>query len=86
MQIAGGLGQIRVKSGSWTVPSVADLADGDSDVMGSLFLMARDLARDEGLAEDGYRMVVNAGADAGQTVFHIHLHLLGGRDMGWPPG
>ncbi|MBT8398801.1 MAG: histidine triad nucleotide-binding protein [Gemmatimonadetes bacterium] len=68
------------------IPSVADLNDGDSDVMGTLFLMARDLAREEGLTENGYRMVVNAGADAGQTVFHIHLHLLGGRGMGWPPG
>ena len=54
--------------------------------MGKLFLAAKELAREEGIAEDGYRMVVNAGPDAGQTVFHIHMHLLGGREMRWPPG
>ena len=68
------------------IPSVAELAPGDAEVMGKLFLMARELAEEEGIDEGGYRMVVNAGADAGQTVFHIHLHLLGGRGMGWPPG
>ncbi len=68
------------------ISSVTDLSEEDSEVMGRLFLMARDLAEEEGLTEGGYRMVVNAGADAGQTVFHIHLHLLGGRRMGWPPG
>ena len=68
------------------IPSVSELDAEDADVMGALFLMARELARDEGIEEGGYRMVVNAGADAGQTVFHIHLHLLGGREMGWPPG
>ena len=68
------------------IGSVNELDPADSDVMGKLFLMAKELAAEEGLAHDGYRMVVNAGADAGQTVFHIHLHLLGGRVMGWPPG
>jgi histidine triad (HIT) family protein len=68
------------------VSSVRELDDADAGLMGNLFLAARDLAREEGISEDGYRMVVNAGAGAGQTVFHIHLHLLGGRGMGWPPG
>jgi histidine triad (HIT) family protein len=68
------------------IASVSELEPEDGELMGKLFFMARDLARQEGISEGGYRMVVNAGADAGQTVFHIHLHLLGGRGMGWPPG
>jgi len=68
------------------ISSVSDLEEPQAQVMGKLFLAAKELAREEGIAEGGYRMVVNAGADAGQTVFHIHLHLLGGRGMGWPPG
>jgi histidine triad (HIT) family protein len=68
------------------VPSVREMSEEDAHLMGKLFMMARDLAREEGIEEGGYRLVVNAGSDAGQTVFHIHLHLLGGRGMGWPPG
>lgn len=68
------------------IASVSELGRGDADVMGKLFLAAKDLAREEGISEGGYRMVVNAGPAAGQTVYHIHLHLLGGRGMGWPPG
>jgi histidine triad (HIT) family protein len=68
------------------IASVSEMEEGDTEALGKLFLMAKELAREEGIAEGGYRMVVNAGADAGQTVFHIHLHLLGGRGMGWPPG
>lgn len=68
------------------VPSVAEMSEGQAQLMGRLFLAARDLAREEGIQEGGYRMVVNAGPDAGQTVFHVHMHLLGGRGMGWPPG
>ena len=68
------------------IPSVSELEEDQARVMGQLFLAARDLARKEGIQEGGYRMVVNAGADAGQTVFHVHMHLLGGREMGWPPG
>jgi len=68
------------------VPSVNEIDQPDTELMGKLFLVAKELAREEGISEDGYRMVVNAGPAAGQTVFHIHLHLLGGRDMGWPPG
>ena len=58
----------------------------DAAQLGKLSLLAARIARDEGIAESGYRTVVNTGPDAGQTVFHVHLHLLGGREMGWPPG
>lgn len=68
------------------IPSVSEMEEDQAPVMGKLFLAARELAREEGIQEGGFRMVVNAGADAGQTVFHIHMHLLGGREMGWPPG
>jgi histidine triad (HIT) family protein len=68
------------------IASVSEMEAGDAELLGKLFLMAKELAKEEGIAESGYRMVVNAGADGGQTVFHIHLHLLGGRPMGWPPG
>lgn len=68
------------------IPSVNELSQESADVMGKLFLAARSLAESEGIARDGYRMVVNAGPGAGQTVFHLHLHLLGGRAMHWPPG
>jgi histidine triad (HIT) family protein len=66
--------------------SLTELEPTDSEVIGSLFLKAREIAEREGIAEGGYRTVINAGADGGQTVFHVHLHLLGGRAMGWPPG
>jgi len=68
------------------VASVSELEESNAEIMGKLFLAAKELARAEGIEEGGFRMVVNAGSDAGQTVFHIHLHLLGGRGMGWPPG
>lgn len=68
------------------VSSVDDLEDEHADLVGKLYLAARDLARREGIADDGYRLVVNTGARAGQSVFHLHLHLLGGRAMKWPPG
>lgn len=68
------------------IPSVRELTSEDAHLMGKLFLMAQEIGEDEGVSDGGYRLVVNAGAGAGQTVFHIHLHLLGGRPMGWPPG
>jgi len=58
----------------------------DAAMIGELALMAAGIARSEGIAERGYRTVFNTNADAGQTVFHLHLHLIGGRAMGWPPG
>ena len=66
---------------------VASLDDAtDAAQIGRLSLMAADIARAEGIAGSGYRTVVNTGPAAGQTVFHIHLHLLAGRSLGWPPG
>ena len=62
-----------------------DSAD-DAELLGRLSLMAAQIARDEGIAETGYRTVINTGHDAGQSVQHIHLHLLGGRHLSWPPG
>ena len=58
----------------------------DAAMIGRLALVAAEIAKDEGIAESGYRTVINTNAEAGQTVFHVHLHLLGGRRMGWPPG
>jgi histidine triad (HIT) family protein len=58
----------------------------DPALVGQLSLLAAQIARQEGIAEGGYRTVMNTGPDAGQTVQHIHLHVLGGREMRWPPG
>jgi len=68
------------------IPSVSEMEESHAPLMGKLFHAARVLAGEEGIEEGGYRMVVNAGADAGQSVFHVHMHLLGGREMAWPPG
>ena len=68
------------------IATVNDLLDANAATMGRLFLTAKQIAADNGLTEPGYRLVMNCNADAGQTVFHIHLHLLGGRPMTWPPG
>ena len=66
---------------------VATLDDAtDAAMLGQLQLAAAAIARAEGIVETGYRTVVNCGANAGQTVFHVHLHLLGGRKLSWPPG
>ena len=66
---------------------VASLNDAtDAEMLGRLSLAASDIARREGIADSGYRTVVNTNRAAGQTVFHVHLHLLGGRSLGWPPG
>jgi histidine triad (HIT) family protein len=66
--------------------SVSDIAEADRVLIGQIFQVAARLAREQGVADDGYRVVVNSGADAGQSVFHLHFHLLGGRQMTWPPG
>lgn len=68
------------------IATVNDLNDANAAVVGKLFLAARRLAAELGFAEDGYRLVMNTNANAGQTVFHIHLHLLAGRGFAWPPG
>ena len=66
--------------------TVNDLADQHAELVGKMFLAAAELARKEGFSEDGYRLVMNCGSKGGQAVYHIHLHLLGGRQMDWPPG
>jgi len=66
------------------VPSLDEARD--PELLGRLSLMAADIARKEGVSASGYRTVMNTNSAAGQTVFHVHLHLLGGRSMHWPPG
>ncbi|MEA3421086.1 MAG: histidine triad nucleotide-binding protein [Acidobacteriota bacterium] len=66
--------------------SLNDVPDGDESILIHLLLKARQIAYDKGIGEDGYRLVLNTGGNSGQEVFHIHLHLLGGRRMTWPPG
>lgn len=68
------------------IATINDLTDEVSGDIDQLFLAAASIARDEGIADDGYRVTMNCNAAAGQTVFHLHLHLLGGRQMTWPPG
>lgn len=68
------------------VATLNDLTAGDNDLVGGMFLVAQKLAAELGIAESGYRCVFNCNAGAGQSVFHIHMHVLGGRAMGWPPG
>ena len=68
------------------IPSLNDLTDADSATIGTTIVRASQIARDLKLHEDGYRVVVNTGEGAGQAVFHIHVHVLGGRRLGWPPG
>jgi histidine triad (HIT) family protein len=66
--------------------STRELTAEHAELMGSIVHLAAELARQEGIAAGGYRLVVNTGADGGQSVGHFHLHLLGGRRLGWPPG
>lgn len=68
------------------VPSAADLTEAHGPLLGRLFSVAAEIARREGLAEAGYRLVSNVGRWGGQTVDHLHVHLLGGRPFDWPPG
>jgi histidine triad (HIT) family protein len=68
------------------IPTLNDLEDADAELVGKLFLAAAKVAKQVGIAKAGYRVVVNCNAAGGQTVFHLHLHLLGGRSLQWPPG
>jgi histidine triad (HIT) family protein len=68
------------------IPTLNDLSAIDAELMGHMMLRVPEIAKQLGLADLGYRTVVNTNAQAGQTVFHIHIHILGGRAMGWPPG
>lgn len=67
------------------IPRLSDAESQDRDLMGHLLLTAKRVAQQAGL-DNGYRVVINTGADGGQTVYHLHLHILGGRQMKWPPG
>jgi histidine triad (HIT) family protein len=66
--------------------SLDEAAAGDEQLLGHLLRVAARVANQEGLGESGYRAVINTGAGAGQSVFHIHVHVLGGRNLSWPPG
>ena len=68
------------------IPSVHDLTEAHAPMVSRLIGIANQIADERRIARDGYRLVFNNGAQAGQTVYHLHLHLLGGRSMGWPPG
>lgn len=68
------------------IPTVLDADKEDANLLGSMILLANQLAKNEKIDQSGFRLVLNCNRAAGQAVFHIHLHLLGGREMGWPPG
>jgi histidine triad (HIT) family protein len=68
------------------IPRVGLAQDADASLLGQLLLAARKIARSEGIAETGFRLVINNGPDAGEAVPHLHVHLLGGRQLDWPPG
>jgi histidine triad (HIT) family protein len=68
------------------IPAVDALEEGDAELVGRLVLAAKEVARQEGISGAGYRLVFNNGPAAGQSVDHIHLHVLGGRQLHWPPG
>ncbi len=68
------------------IASIDDLSAEDEQLVGHLFLVIQQIAREQGLAENGYRVICNCGEGGGQTVFHLHYHLMGGRNLKWPPG
>jgi histidine triad (HIT) family protein len=68
------------------IPDLSAAEFSDKELLGELLLAVAEIAKQEGLTNDGYRVVINTGVNGGQTVFHLHLHLLGGRELGWPPG
>jgi histidine triad (HIT) family protein len=68
------------------IPDIQSMQKGNQELIGHLFFIARNIAETRGLDKNGYRLVINNGRDAGQAVFHIHLHLMSGRAFAWPPG
>jgi histidine triad (HIT) family protein len=68
------------------IPKLSEAEPEDKELLGHMLLTIKEIAQQQGLHENGYRVVINTGSDAGQTVFHLHMHLLGGRSMEWPPG
>jgi histidine triad (HIT) family protein len=68
------------------IPTINDLEEADAELVGKIILTAKKIAKMMNIDQSGYRLVLNCNSAAGQTVFHLHCHLLGGRDMQWPPG
>ena len=68
------------------ISTLNDLEPEDSAIVGNLFLIAKNIAQKQGFSDEGYRTIFNCNVHGGQSVYHLHLHLLGGRQMGWPPG
>ncbi len=68
------------------IPTILDVSEEDNELIGHMFQVANRIAIEKGIADRGFRLVMNCNHESGQTVFHIHLHLLGGRPMHWPPG
>jgi len=68
------------------IPRIGEASDDDQSLLGHLLLTARSVAKSEGFHEDGFRLVINNGADGGETVPHLHVHVLAGKKLAWPPG
>ncbi len=68
------------------IEKLTDLKEDDRDLISEIFFVAKDIAKNYGFKDKGFRIVTNCGKDGGQSVFHLHFHLLGGRHFGWPPG
>ena len=68
------------------IKTLNDIESEDKEIMGRMMLLAKDLAKENNIDKSGYRTIFNCNDDGGQTVFHIHLHLIGGRSLNWPPG
>ena len=68
------------------IRTINDINEEDKSLIGELFIVAKEIAKKEGIAENGYRTIFNCNEHGGQTVYHIHLHILGGRQLEWPPG
>ncbi len=68
------------------IPSLADVTEDDRELLGHLMVTASKIAKEHGISDSGYRLVINTNKQGGQEVFHVHLHILGGRQMQWPPG
>ncbi|MEM7008793.1 MAG: histidine triad nucleotide-binding protein [Thermodesulfobacteriota bacterium] len=68
------------------IPSMAEVTEGDKEILGHMMVKASEVAKSLGISDSGYRLVANTNPEGGQEVYHLHIHLLGGRQMTWPPG
>ena len=68
------------------IPSLSEVTEEDKSLLGHLLIKASEIAKDHGVSDSGYRIVINTNKEGGQEVYHVHLHILGGRQMSWPPG